>query len=48
MNDMNANLIDKIILIKEALNPKYIDYEKYLKSYDKKAYNMLNDKNINN
>jgi len=44
MNDTNNDLINKIILIKEALNPKYIYYERYLKEYDKRAYNMLNNK----
>ncbi len=41
MNNTNTDLIKKIILIKEALNSKYIYYEEYLKAYDKRAYNLI-------
>lgn len=41
MNSTNQELIKKIILIKEALNPKYIYYERYMQAYDKKAYNLI-------
>lgn len=45
---MNNDLLNKIILIKESLDPKYIDYKYYLKEYDKKAYNLLNSEEIKN
>ncbi len=42
---MNSDLINKIILIKEILNPKYIvRCEECLKYDDRKAYNLINDK----
>ncbi len=42
---MNSDLINKIILIKEILNPKYIARcDEVLKNYDRKAYNLINDK----
>ena len=42
---MNSDLINKIILIKEILNPKYIARcDEALKNYDRKAYNLINDK----
>lgn len=44
MNDKNSELLKKIILIKEALDPKYIYFEDYLKHYDRKAFNVINDK----
>ena len=47
MNDSNTDLINKIILIKESFNPKYIDYERYLKEYDKKAYNLVGKDGLN-
>ena len=42
---MNSDLINKIILIKEVLDPKYIvRCEDSLRYDDRKAYNLINDK----
>ena len=43
---MNNDLINRIILIKESLDPKYIDYKYYLKEYDKRAYNLIGKEEI--
>ncbi len=47
MNSTNQELIKKIILLKEALDPKYIDYERYLEAYDKKAYKLIGKNGLN-
>lgn len=42
---MNSDLINKIILIKEILNPKYIARcDEMLKNYDRRAFNLINNK----
>ena len=42
---MNSDLINKILLIKEVLDPKYIvRCEDSLRYDDRKAYNLINDK----
>ena len=39
------NLLERIILIKEALSHKYIRYDLCLNRYDKYASKIMNDKN---